>query len=435
MTRSDKNNTLGRSSLPGPLAWLVGYQGIPYLARHPFRFEFVGVFTFAIAAAVMEGGFAQFFATKTLLANEWVLAAIVSAGALGNFTAALVTPLLLSKRQVPVMVLRMVLCGLLLGAVAVLPARQVSSYAFAGIFLLIAALNATAVNARTSIWQANYPDQVRGQIVSRFIMVNMALVMVLVKVHGWLLDNWPWSYRVLFAVGGVSAIVTAVIYNRIRMRGQEAWLRAAAARKISLNPLGLIDVLRNDRLFARYMLWQMVMGSATLAAEGVIVRLLKDRFDAGYGLATTALVVAPMLVNLLSTPLLGRWYDTWNIFIFRGCGAAFWGLGRFVVYAGGATGLMPLLVVGRGISGLGGSFGGLAWSLGHLNFATPARAPLYLGVHMLLTGIRGAVMPALGIWLYAHTVVGIHLIWITGVLHAIAAVGLWSMRKTLPTPA
>ncbi|MHC4092444.1 MAG: hypothetical protein ACYSVY_19590, partial [Planctomycetota bacterium] len=52
--------------------------------------------------------------------------------------------------------------------------------------------------------------------------------------------------------------------------------------------------------------------------------------------------------------------------------------------------------------GLGG--GTLAWTLGHLHFARPQEAEVYMGVHVTLTGLRGLVMPFVGIWLW--TVVG-----------------------------
>ena len=48
--------------------------------------------------------------------------------------------------------------------------------------------------------------------------------------------------------------------------------------------------------------------------------------------------------------------------------------------------------------GLGG--GALAWNLGHLHFAHPQEAEVYMGVHVTLTGVRGLIMPFVGIWLW-----------------------------------
>jgi hypothetical protein len=51
--------------------------------------------------------------------------------------------------------------------------------------------------------------------------------------------------------------------------------------------------------------------------------------------------------------------------------------------------------------GLGYAGGSLAWHLGHLHFAQPQRAELYMGIHVSLTGLRGLTMPGLGILLWA----------------------------------
>jgi hypothetical protein len=46
------------------------------------------------------------------------------------------------------------------------------------------------------------------------------------------------------------------------------------------------------------------------------------------------------------------------------------------------------------------SGGGLAWNIGHNDFAPSERAGAYMGVHVTLTGIRGAFAPFLGMALY-----------------------------------
>ena len=413
------------------LAWLTGYRGIPYLARHTFRYEFLAVFTFVVAVAVMDGNFAMLFAVKTLQAPDWLLPVIQAGGAAGNLTAVLTSPLLLRRRQVPLMVLRMVICGVLLASVALLPPQRSGAYIFALIMLVIAMLNATATNARTTLWQSNYPEHLRGKIISRLTLVSLAMVMIVMKLQSWLLDAWPGGYRLLFLLAGVAGIVTAILYARIRIRGEAARLRRQSHQQIAVNPWAVIGVLRQDRIFARYMAWQMLLGSATLLAEWVLVLVLVDRFGAKYSDAATPLMIVPMLTQLFSLPVLGGLYDTMNIFIFRGMGAACWGLGRIVLFVASIMMSMPLVVASRVCTGLANSFGGLAWNLGHMNFTTPARAPLYMGAHLLMNGIRGITMPFLGLWLYKYTPVGIHLLWITGLLHMTAAFGLWRMRKTV----
>ena len=42
----------------------------------------------------------------------------------------------------------------------------------------------------------------------------------------------------------------------------------------------------------------------------------------------------------------------------------------------------------------------LGWNLGHNDFASVGRAQHYMGVHVTLTGVRGAIGPPAGILIY-----------------------------------
>ncbi|NRA58793.1 MAG: hypothetical protein HRU13_11830, partial [Phycisphaerales bacterium] len=44
--------------------------------------------------------------------------------------------------------------------------------------------------------------------------------------------------------------------------------------------------------------------------------------------------------------------------------------------------------------------GVLAWNLGHLDFAPTGRESQYMGVHVTLTGVRGALAPMIGVSVY-----------------------------------
>jgi len=52
------------------------------------------------------------------------------------------------------------------------------------------------------------------------------------------------------------------------------------------------------------------------------------------------------------------------------------------------------------LSGLGLGGGALAHTLGHLHFARPEEAEIYMGIHVSLIGIRGLIAPLCGMWLY-----------------------------------
>ena len=72
--------------------------------------------------------------------------------------------------------------------------------------------------------------------------------------------------------------------------------------------------------------------------------------------------------------------------------------------------------------------------MGHMAFAGDEDAHLYMGAHLLLTGVRGLTVPFLGVFLYNHAL-GVHLIWISGAAQFVAAVGYWLSARCDSRPA
>lgn len=58
------------------------------------------------------------------------------------------------------------------------------------------------------------------------------------------------------------------------------------------------------------------------------------------------------------------------------------------------------LALGRVITGIVNGGGNLAWQLGHNDFAPRDQIATYMGIHVTLTGVRGAFAPFLGMALY-----------------------------------
>ena len=68
---------------------------------------------------------------------------------------------------------------------------------------------------------------------------------------------------------------------------------------------------------------------------------------------------------------------------------------------GAALESLAWLITARTIMGIARGGGTLAWQLGHNDFARQDQLAAYMGVHVTLTGLRGAIAPFLGIMLYA----------------------------------
>ena len=60
----------------------------------------------------------------------------------------------------------------------------------------------------------------------------------------------------------------------------------------------------------------------------------------------------------------------------------------------------PVIWIARLSQGITRGGGMLAWQLGHNDFSHRHHASLYMGIHVTLTGVRGAIAPFIGIALY-----------------------------------
>jgi hypothetical protein len=78
----------------------------------------------------------------------------------------------------------------------------------------------------------------------------------------------------------------------------------------------------------------------------------------------------------------------------------------------------------------------LGWNLGHNDFASIGRAQHYMGVHVTLTGVRGAIAPPLGILFYEglealRAGAGRYALVLPLALTTVGAIGFNLMRKEL----
>lgn len=197
----------------------------------------------------------------------------------------------------------------------------------------------------------------------------------------------------------------------------------------------MIGVLRRDVRFRRYCTAQLVMGLANLMTIAIVVAVVTRDLplgaDGGFWISTILIIALPRLAMLGSLRRWGRLFDRVGVVRFRVVNLICWvaslvcGLAATVmtlsVAADGMLVQVVLLFALRGLlNGVGLGGGAVAWHLGHLHFAKPEDAEVYMGIHVSLTGIRGMVAPLLGMWLWGR--IG-WLVWIIAI--ALLLVGLW----------
>ena len=296
-------------------------------------------------------------------------------------------------------------------------------------------LLAGVVTVRSAIWKSNYPREIRGQIVSRLQAIRSLVGVGAVQVAAAVSDRHPDAYRLVFPIAALLGLIGLVFLTRARIRGEGRELKRSATasgnhtRVVSLgsaiSPLNslrqFVLLLRADRRFANYCVAQFIQGVANLMTISVAVALVTRHLETpdghGFWISSALLIGLPILCLLVSIRRWGRLFDGLGVLRFRvvnvlcqAMALSFGLAGTLAIAKSGSLGasFYPLAVglfAMRGIfHGLAQGGGTIAWNLGHLHFARPELAEVYMGIHVSLAGVRGLIAPLGGMWLW--TVIG-----------------------------
>jgi hypothetical protein len=245
-----------------------------------------------------------------------------------------------------------------------------------------------------------------------------------------LLVQWggPESYRWLYPLLAVVGAVAIVLLKFIRVRGdkllarqvlEEAEFGPIDPRVRALEPYSLtavltpvepirkmLDILRRDKAFRVYQYAQMFSGAANLLIDPILVIIFTSATRNGglgmnYTQSTAMLDIVPIVLSLFAVTTWARLYDRWGLPKYRVINGGFWTI-RMILTAAAVVCTQYLLDIPHGyavvvgififaqvLNGIAQGGGGIAWNLGHLHFAKPEEAELYMGLHATLTGLRG----------------------------------------------
>lgn len=428
---------------------------IPFLSRRSYALELLHIGPWSLLAGLIEGQFASVVVSKTFHGSDFLIA-LASATPVGAQLFSLIWGMLCIGR--PKRMLFTIFASgvtLLAGLVATVPPDRSAAPWFIAQMAAAQILLAGVVTVRSAIWKLNYPRSHRGQIAARIQRVRAICSVVALMAAGNALDTNPSAYRILFPIAAACGVLGVLISTRIRVRRD----RVAAHRRgetlaDGITPGGWIEpysltalispghvlgqmvrVLRRDRRFAIYCVAQSLTGLANLLTVSVSVAIVTRDLDPGDSSGfwiSTALVSA--LSNLAMTGTITRWgrlFDSLGVLRFRvvnvycwGSGLVFGLAGTIVILNGDYVGpmyfpiAMGLFALRSLANGLGMAGGALAWNLGHLDFAQPEEAEIYMGIHVSLTGLRGLLAPLIGMWVWQFTDLGI---WIIGLACAVGS--------------
>ena len=382
----------------------------PLMARALVPREMLSWALIAVTLGGLEGGLVAVLvkslyaeAAPALLVNGAV-ALVAGAPAFANVLSFAFADRSRGRDKVRWLTVLMTACSICVLVVAAAPRNA------AGLVLLCAAMVAARVfwsaivTIRATVWRANFPRHVRARIAGQMTTLASVLIGSSSAVLGVLLDTAPGLARVAWAAAGIAGLGAAWNYRRAKVRRHGALRRQEVASGLGASlrqRMGEFrQLLREDRPFRRYMQCMFLFGGGNLMLMAPLIVILNEHFAMRRMLQVLLTSSLPLALLALSVPLWARLLDNAHIIPYRARQS--WtfvlAIGLFAIAC--ATDYQPLLWCGGAALGIAFGGGVLGWNLGHNDFASDRSSTLYMGVHVTLTGVRGLVMPALGVAVY-----------------------------------
>ncbi|HED54790.1 MAG TPA: MFS transporter [Phycisphaerales bacterium] len=403
-------------------------DAMPASVRRNYSRELPGTALFAVGRAAFDGailGIVVRIAFDGVVRADllnYAVALIAAAPAFANIINFIWARAVQGRHKIRFIVgVQSVLLGLVL-LLAFVPRSPVGLAMLCAIVIGIWVCWSGFVAIRTTIWRANYPRAIRARIAGKFSTVQTLILSTFGLTLGTLMGDRLGlidprlslerlgldpigvfrAYVVVCVVCGAAGVA---VLSTLRVRRHKRMLRderesTAERTGPTLNPLGVVRLLLEDRRFGAYQVNQFLMGIGNLMVMPLIPIILRDRFGVGYFEGILLASTLPMAMIPFMIPAWARLLDRVHVVRFRSVHS--WVFVALIVLLFLATELHIkwLLYVAAVLKGIGMSGGMLAWQLGHHDFAPRQRASEYMGVHVTLTGVRGLIGPAAAVALY-----------------------------------
>lgn len=381
---------------------------MPLMSRRSYRWELTSAFFVPMALACVEGNVLGVIAKKAFDASDLVIALLAASPALANITSFIWSRLARGRDRVRVVNALQTATIASVVLIACAPFNQ------AGVLMLVVgallgrSFMAGIITVRADIWAANYRRQDRGRVTGKLATVATIIVSTTALTIGWAMDSagalGEHAFRVIYAAAALGALAGVWAFSNIRWRRAQAVLRVERAEEsraeVTTGPRSMLRVLRDDETYRRYQSAMFVMGLPNLAVTAPFVIAFVEIFQRDYAESILLTQIIPFLTPILVIPLWARLLDRTHIIRFRAIHSWFFVAANVAMGVSIIAENLPLVYVSRVILGVAFGGGMLAWNIGHLDFARQGLGPIYMGIHVTLTGVRGAIGPFLGTLLY-----------------------------------
>ena len=358
-------------------------------------------FTLPLATSLMEGGFVAVVAAKTFDAEPWMIAVISAAPMFGNLSSFFWNRIATGRPKVPMVVVLQCLVLLCVAAIAVSPQTKIGAFVLLASVVLSRVLIAGIITARSVAWSLNYDRALRARATGRLQAITSLMVVLTTGLGAMVLDARPENFRWLYGAGALLGGLGAWSFWGVTVAGEQR--HRVLERRGSRDGSGrnaFFAILRGDRRYARYQLYQFISGVAAMMLEPPLVYLVSKQIGASYVASIGIVLLIPFLLMLATIPWWARYLDRVHVAEFRARQNSIWVIGILLMFVGAWQLSLWWLALGRVLTSIVNGGGSLAWQLGHNDFAPREQLSAYMAIHVTLTGVRGAFAPFLGMALY-----------------------------------
>jgi len=366
----------------------------------------------AVALGALEGGLLgvivknQFAGVASPLLVNIAVAVVAAAPSFTNLASFLFAAMAAGRDKLALLSKLMLMMGLCLVIMA-LPGRTPLGLA---VFCAMTVLARTAWSGilivRAAVWRANYTRTWRARVTARIVQISSLLVAAYSALIGLVLDWHPDAFRPAFVLGAACALFAAHVNRKSRFRRQRQLIAAELAEQTlqgrRLNLSVLASVLRRDPDFRHYMMAMMVLGSGNLMLLPMLVILLNEHLQLNQLHQVTVTSSLPLLMLCFSISYWARLLDRRHIFSYRAFHSWFFVSASLLFALAVITKQVQLLWPASVILGAAYAGGNLGWNLGHNDFSHDGNASHYMAIHVTLTGLRGLIMPLIGVGFYQY---------------------------------
>jgi len=273
---------------------------------------------------------------------------------------------------------------------------------FTALIAVSQVLNSAMRMGQSNLYRVMYPREVRGRVIGQLTFWTYLTMVPSILVTGWLLDKSHEMYRVLYPLAGACGLIGCFYYRLLHVpaAGPAPGMRSGLRASVH----GVERIMAGDRAYFLFQVAFFLSGSSFFMSTHVVLLLTRDRFQFGAFELALWMSVVPQLLLAISSPVWGHVLDRIGIVRLRLVISLLMTAYLGCYFAGILGGVAVLVYLGSVLQGMSNGAGQLTWSLASSHFAPrPEDVPMYTGIHFVLNGVRGLVMPWVGSVLFILT--------------------------------